>query len=108
MSSPTNQPSRRLRISTLVPPHPQVRDSATILKEHGIDVPADCPPSVRDELARMASLLWLNGKIVPNEQFYIDPSDQGLIFGRGLWECTRTFDGVPWLWPLHIERQGPQ
>jgi branched-subunit amino acid aminotransferase/4-amino-4-deoxychorismate lyase len=52
----------------------------------------------------MVSLLWLDGKIVPREQFYIDPSDHGLLFARGVWECTRTFGGVPWLWPLHLER----
>jgi branched-subunit amino acid aminotransferase/4-amino-4-deoxychorismate lyase len=83
---------------------PVARDPAVVLKEHGIDVPVDCPPRAVDDLVRMVSLLWLNGKIVPREQFYVDPSDQGLLFGRGLWECTRTFGGVPWLWPLHLDR----
>lgn len=80
------------------------RDPVAVLREQGIEVPADCPPRVVGELARMVSLLWLNGDIVPRERFSIDPFDQGLLFGRGLWECTRTFDGVPWLWPLHIDR----
>jgi branched-subunit amino acid aminotransferase/4-amino-4-deoxychorismate lyase len=75
-----------------------------VLKEYGVEAPADCPPHVIDELVRMVSLLWLDGKIVPREQFYIDPADHGLLFGRGLWECTRTFGGVPWLWPLHLDR----
>jgi branched-chain amino acid aminotransferase len=79
-------------------------EPAAVLKEHGLEIPADCPPHVVDELVRIVSLLWLDGKIVPREQFYIDPSDQGLLFGRGLWECTRTFGGVPWLWSLHLDR----
>jgi branched-subunit amino acid aminotransferase/4-amino-4-deoxychorismate lyase len=85
-------------------PQDRRRDPADVLKEEGIEVPADCPPHVMHELARMVSLLWLNGQLISREQFYIDPSDQGLLFGRGLWECTRTFGGVPWLWPLHLER----
>jgi branched-subunit amino acid aminotransferase/4-amino-4-deoxychorismate lyase len=110
MTLSSDGPSRRLRISTLVggsgqaQSSPTMRTSADVLKEHNIEVPADCPRRVIDELARMATMLWLNGEIVPRERFYIDPSDQGLLFGRGLWECTRTFGGVPWLWQLHIER----
>src|SRR5262245_55908007 len=79
-------------------------EPAAILKEQGIEVPADCPPEIVEELIRIVSLIWLNGKIVPREQFYIDPADQGLLFGRGLWECTRTIGGIPWLWPLHVDR----
>src|SRR5690349_1908166 len=100
-------PGRRLRIANLVPPATNrlpPRDADAVLKEYGIEVPADCPPRVHEDLARMATRLWLNGKIIAREQFFIDPSDQGLLFGRGLWECTRTFGGVPWLWPLHLER----
>lgn len=82
----------------------QARDPIALLKEHGINVPADCPAKLLDDLVRMVSLLWLDGRIVPREQFYIDPSDEGLLFGRGLWESTRTHDFVPWLWPLHLER----
>jgi branched-subunit amino acid aminotransferase/4-amino-4-deoxychorismate lyase len=100
MQPPTDGPGRHLRITNLVPR----RDANAVLKEYGIEVPADCPPQVREELARMATLLWLNGKIIAREQFFIDPADRGLLFGRGLWECTRTLAGVPWLWPLHIER----
>jgi branched-subunit amino acid aminotransferase/4-amino-4-deoxychorismate lyase len=85
-------------------PQTAQRDAAAVLKEHGVQVPADCPPHIIAEVARMVSYLWLNGQIVAREAFYIDPADQGLLFGRGLWECTRTFGGVPWLWPLHLER----
>ena len=42
--------------------------------------------------------------MIPLDKFSIDPADEGLLFGRGVWESTRTFDGTPWLWPLHLER----
>jgi len=79
-------------------------DPSALLKEYGLNLPADCPARIVEEAVRVVSLLWLDGRIVPREQFHIDPSDEGLLFGRGVWECTRTFHGVPWLWPLHIER----
>jgi branched-subunit amino acid aminotransferase/4-amino-4-deoxychorismate lyase len=75
-----------------------------LLKQQGITVPANTPPHVVNDLVRIVSLIWLDGRIVPREQFHIDPADEGLLFGRGLWESTRTFGGLPWLWPLHIER----
>ena len=75
-----------------------------LLKDHGITLPADCPPRIVAEVVRIVSLLWLDGEIVSRDKFFIDPSDEGLLFARGIWECTRIYKGVPWLWPLHIER----
>jgi len=80
------------------------RDPAAVLKEYGINLPPGCPPRVAEEVVRIVSLVWQDGKIIPREQFFIDPSDEGLLFGRGLWECTRTYSGVPWLWPAHLDR----
>jgi branched-subunit amino acid aminotransferase/4-amino-4-deoxychorismate lyase len=79
-------------------------DPTAVLKDRGIDVPEEFPRAVVHEFVRVASLLWVEGEIVPLDRFYIDPSDEGLLFGRGVWESTRTFDGVPWLWPMHLER----
>ena len=79
-------------------------DPAAVLQEYGIDLPADCPARVVEEVARIATLVWSNGQIIRRENFHIDPCDEGLLFGRGVWECTRTHGGVPWLWALHIER----
>lgn len=79
-------------------------DPTAILKEHGLKLPADCPAQVVEQVVRIVSLLWLDGRIIPREQFAIDPADEGLLFGRGVWESTRTFRGVPWLWSLHIDR----
>jgi branched-subunit amino acid aminotransferase/4-amino-4-deoxychorismate lyase len=80
------------------------RDPIGLLKERGIYLPESCPAPIVQEAVRIVSLLWLDGKIVPIEQFRIDPADEGLLFGRGVWESTRTIGGEPWLWPSHIDR----
>ena len=67
-------------------------------------VPEGTPAQVIRDVIRIVSLLWQNGAIIPIEKFYIDPFDEGLLFGRGVWESTRTIRAMPWLWPLHIER----
>ena len=90
----------RLRISTLAP----ALETLAVLREYGIEPPPGCPAHVLEELARMASLVWVDGRVIPASQFHIDPADHGLLFGRGLWECTRTFNGLPWLWDLHLDR----
>ncbi len=88
---------------------PQLRqrllsDPAAVLKERGVNVPVELPLAVVHEFVRVAFLLWVDGEVVPLDRFFIDPADEGLLFGRGAWESTRTVGGVPWLWPLHLDR----
>lgn len=49
-------------------------------------------------------LIWLDGVIRPASDFQLDPTDEGVLYGRGLFETTRTFNGRPWLWDRHIKR----
>ena len=79
-------------------------DPAAVLKGRGVGVPADMPVPLIHEFVRIVSLLWVDGRVVPVDQFHIDPADEGLLFGRGVWESTRTVDGIPWLWTLHLDR----
>ncbi len=79
-------------------------DPAAALRERGINPPADLPLPIVHEFIRVAWLQWVDGEIVPIDQFQIDPQDEGLLFGRGAWESTRTVNGVPWLWNLHLDR----
>ena len=79
-------------------------DPLSVLKERGITVDASFPIAAVHDLIRLTSLIWKDGKIVRADQFLMDPFDEGLLFGKGVWESTRTFDGSPWLWPLHLER----
>lgn len=80
------------------------RDPRAVLAERGINLPPGLPPGVVHRAVRVAFLLWVEGRIVPLDQFFIDPGDEGLLFGRGVWESTRTVGGVPWLWPAHLDR----
>jgi branched-subunit amino acid aminotransferase/4-amino-4-deoxychorismate lyase len=79
-------------------------DARAVAADYGVSLPENTPQHIVHDVVRIVSLLWVNGQIVPREQFKIDPSDEGLLFGRGVWESTRTVDRLPWLWPLHMDR----
>ena len=38
--------------------------------------------------------VWLNDRVVPLEQAHISPFDRGFLFGDGIYELVRFFDGV--------------
>lgn len=80
------------------------QDAIGILAERGVRVSPETPRDTINEVLRIVSLLWVDGSIRPVERFYLDPGDEGLLFGRGVWESTRTSNGVPWLWPWHLDR----
>ena len=80
------------------------RDPLAVLKDRGIGLPAGLPPGVIEEVAKITFLLWQDGKLITRDQFAIDPSDEGLLFGKGIWESTKTVNGIPWLWPQHLDR----
>ena len=71
---------------------------------YGLDLPAYLPRHVVLEVARLVFQVWVDGRVLPRRAFQLDPWDEGVLFGRGVWESTRTVDGVPWLWTLHVER----
>jgi branched-subunit amino acid aminotransferase/4-amino-4-deoxychorismate lyase len=79
-------------------------DLKALLADRGLTVPDDLPADVLREFVAVLCRVWVDGTVVGFDQFHIDPADEGLLFGRGLWESTRTVDGAPWLWPLHVER----
>ena len=79
-------------------------DPVAVLRDRGINPPADLPTNIVHDFVRVLSLLWVDGKLTPIDQFYIDPADEGLLFGRGVWESTRTVNGMPWLWAMHLDR----
>ena len=79
-------------------------DPFAVLKEQGINLPVDVPAGLAHEVVRLVSLIWLNGQLTPRSKFFIDPFDEGLLFGKGLWESTRTVDHAPWLWDAHLDR----
>jgi 4-amino-4-deoxychorismate lyase len=79
-------------------------DPAGVLKERGTAVADGFPTAAIYDLLRMQMIVWQDGRLVPADRFTIDPFDEGLLLGRGVWDSARTFGGHPWMWNLHLER----
>lgn len=54
--------------------------------------------------SRLGELVWADGRVIAASDFRLDPRDEGLLYARGLFETTRTFDCRPWLWTEHLGR----
>ena len=48
--------------------------------------------------------LYMNGELVPKEEALISPFDHGFLYGLGLFETFRTYNGHPFLLDDHLER----
>ncbi|WP_274365927.1 aminotransferase class IV [Paenibacillus thermotolerans] len=48
--------------------------------------------------------LWLNGRIINEEEAVIPVSDHGFLYGMGLFETFRTYGGEPFLLERHAAR----
>jgi branched-chain amino acid aminotransferase len=49
-------------------------------------------------------LVYFNGRFVPEEEAKVSIFDRGLLYGDGLYETIRVYDGKPFLWDEHIQR----
>ncbi|MGL6076405.1 MAG: aminotransferase class IV [Fimbriiglobus sp.] len=81
-----------------------LRNPSMVLKDRGVNVPANMPLPLVQEMLRITMLLWVDGYAVPVNRFHIDPMDEGILFGKGVWESTRTVNRSPWLWDYHLAR----
>jgi branched-chain amino acid aminotransferase len=52
----------------------------------------------------VATVVWLNGELLPIEQARISPLDHGPLVGDGVFETLRVYDGIPFAWRRHIAR----
>jgi D-alanine transaminase len=48
--------------------------------------------------------VWLDGRVMPMEEARISPFDRGFLFGDGVYEVVRFFDGVGMAMRLHLQR----
>lgn len=48
--------------------------------------------------------VFLNGKFVPEERAVVSVFDRGFLYGDGLFETIRVFNGIPFRWQEHLER----
>jgi aminodeoxychorismate lyase len=49
-------------------------------------------------------LIFLNGRFVPEGQAVVSVFDRGFLYGDGLFETLRVFNGKPFRWAQHMER----
>jgi branched-chain amino acid aminotransferase len=52
----------------------------------------------------MRGAVYVNGAIVPADQAAIPVFDHGFMYGEGVYEVLRTYNGVPFLYDRHIAR----
>jgi branched-chain amino acid aminotransferase len=53
---------------------------------------------------RMKEIFYLNGKLVPRQEAKISMLDYGFLFGFGLYETVRAYDGKPFRLENHLAR----
>jgi len=46
----------------------------------------------------------INGRLLDKEQAVISVFDHGFLYGEGIYEVVRTYDGVPFLFDRHMRR----
>ena len=49
-------------------------------------------------------LIFLNGKFVPEEKAVVSVFDRSFLYGDGLFETIRVFNGKPFRWQQHMKR----
>ena len=49
-------------------------------------------------------LVFLNGRFVPEEKAVVSVFDRGFLYGDGLFETMRIWNGKPFRWEQHMER----
>jgi branched-chain amino acid aminotransferase len=54
----------------------------------------------------MGEVLYLNGKLLPSEEAKISVLDYGFLFGYGLYETIRAYEGQPFRLDHHLARLG--
>ena len=52
----------------------------------------------------MVGIAWVNGKLLPPSEAAISPIDRGFLYGEGLFETMRTYDGRVFRLSQHLDR----
>jgi branched-chain amino acid aminotransferase len=52
----------------------------------------------------MRGAVYVNGKIAPADQAVVPAYDHGFVYGEGVYETLRTYNGVPFLYDRHMRR----
>src|SRR4051794_13086838 len=86
--------------------HPHQQSSVSLVLDCGqFDVFArkshDCGDPAR---SAMRGAVYVNGTITPADQAVIPVFDHGFMYGEGVYEVLRTYDGAPFLFDRHVAR----
>ncbi len=49
-------------------------------------------------------IVFLNGRFVPEEQAVVSVFDRAFLYGDGVYEAMRIFNGEPFRWQQHLDR----
>ncbi|CAN5389222.1 branched-chain-amino-acid transaminase [soil metagenome] len=52
----------------------------------------------------MRGAVYVNGKIAPADQAVVPVYDHGFLYGEGVYETLRTYNGVPFMYDRHLTR----
>jgi branched-chain amino acid aminotransferase len=52
----------------------------------------------------MGAVVYVNGKILPEEHAVVSVFDHGFLYGEGIYETLRTYDRAPFLFGRHLAR----
>ncbi|MCR4289816.1 MAG: aminodeoxychorismate lyase [Candidatus Scalindua sp.] len=52
----------------------------------------------------MTKFIFLNGKIIPDTEESVSTDDRGFLYGDGIYETLRSYDGKPFKLAEHLER----
>lgn len=55
-------------------------------------------------MAKAESLVCINGSFVPPEEAFVSVFDRGFLYGDSVYDVTLTYDGIPFLLDLHLDR----
>jgi branched-chain amino acid aminotransferase len=55
-------------------------------------------------LGTMSTVVYVNGTISDEKHAVVSALDHGLLFGEGIYETLRTYNGRPFLWDRHAAR----
>src|SRR5213592_2270637 len=55
-------------------------------------------------LVRMAATVNVNGRVFDQEHAVISVFDHGFLYGEGVYETLRTYNGQPFLFDRHMRR----
>ncbi len=63
---------------------------------------ANCPPGRSGNSS--SGLTWVDGRFVASGEYCLAAGERGFLYGDGLFETVRLYEGRPFAWPQHAAR----